>query len=167
MSFGNIFVVLSSVGDIELDASLNEDHRFQALITRNPVEDGSVYSDNVVTLPFELNMTARVSDASMVPLIPSENGKAIDAYEALVELQSNKELIEVVTGIRTYANMFVEEIRVPRESADGNSLRFELKLSELLIVGGETVSNRDRVEAGIRHTALPVSAGGTVQGVPI
>lgn len=165
MSFGNLFVVLSSVGDIELDVVLNEEHDFNTRVTRNPVEDGSEFSDNIVILPIILNMTARVSDASMIPLVPSFGSKSIDAYNALAELQSSKELIEVGTGIRTYVNMFIERITVPRQSTDGNSLRFEMTLAELLIAGDNAENNRDLIHEDVQYSALPSANAGTVQKV--
>jgi len=165
MSFGNLFVVLSSIGDIELDVVLNEEHDFNTRVTRNPVEDGSEYSDNVVILPVILNMTARVSDASMIPLVPSFGSKSIDAYNALVELQLNKELVLIGTGIRTFENMFIERITVPRQSTDGNSIRFEMTLAELLIAGSDAKNNRDLIAEDVIHTALPTVNAGTVQKV--
>ena len=167
MSFGNLFVVLSSIGDIEMDASLNEDHTFPAQITRNQVEDGSQYSDNIVILPIILNLTARVSDASMIPLVPNFGSKAIDAYNGLIELQSSRSLIEVVTGINVYQNMFLENITVPRASSDGNSLRFELRIAELLITGDNAETNRDLISEEVTNSALPVNSIGTVQAVPL
>ena len=167
MSFGNLFIVLASIGDIEMDASLNENHTFPAQVTRNPVEDGSQYADNIVLLPVTLSMTCRVSDASMIPLVPSFGSKAIDAYNALVELQASKEITDVVTGIRLYKNMFLENISVPRVSSDGNSIRFEIKLSELLIQGGESFTNRELISQDVASTALPISDSGTAQPVAI
>jgi len=167
MSFGNLFVVLSSIGDIELDAVLNEEHEFPARVTRNPVEDGSEFTDNIVVLPVRLSMTARVSDASMIPLLPTFGSKSIDAYNALAELQSNKELVEVGTGIRVYQNMYIESMTVPRTGADGSSLRFELTMSELLIVGSDAATNRELIAEDVLHTALPLDSIGTVQAVPL
>lgn len=167
MSFGNLFIDLPSIGTIEMDVSLNEEHVFPAQITRNPVENGSQYADNIIIEPITLSMTARVSDASMIPLVPTFGSKAIDAYTALIELQSSREIISVVTGINVYQNMFLEKITVPRQSADGNSLRFELVISELLIVGEDSVNNRDLITQDVQHTALPENDAGTVQKVAL
>lgn len=165
MSFGNLFVVLSKIADIELDVVLHDQHDLNTRVTRNPVEDGSEYADNIVLLPIILNMSARVSDASMIPLVPSFGSKSIDAYNALAELQSNKELVTVGTGIRTYENMYVERITVPRSSQDGNSLRFDMTISELLITGSDKPTNRELIHDDVKHTALPSANAGTVQKV--
>lgn len=165
MSFGNLFVILSKIGDIELDVVLNEQHDFSTRVTRNPVEDGVEYSDNIVLLPVTISMTARVSDASMIPLLPSFGSKSVDAYNALVEMQTSKILVDVSTGIRLYNNMFVERITVPRQSTDGNSLRFEMTLTELLIIGDKTETNRDKISKDVIHTAFPVNNAGTTQKV--
>jgi len=167
MSFGNLFVDLPKVGTIELDASINEEHDFDTRISTNPTEDGVEHADNIILLPVVLSMTARVSDASMIPLVPSFGSKSIDAYNALVELQTSKTLIDVTTGIRTYVNMFVKRIAVPRQSTDGNSLRFEMTFQELLIVGDNSENNRELIAADIIHTALPENNANVVQKVAL
>ncbi len=167
MSFGTLFVDLPKVGSIELDVSINEEHDFDTVISTNPTEDGVEHADNIILLPVILSMTARVSDASMVPLVPSFGSKSIDAYNALVEVQTNKRLVEVFTGIRTYENMFIKRITVPRSSADGNSLRFELSFQELLIIGDNSANNRELISSEIVHTALPVRNSGVTQKVAL
>ncbi len=167
MSFGTLFVDLPKVGSIELDVSINEEHDFDTVISTNPTEDGVEHADNVILLPVILSMTARVSDASMVPLVPSFGSKSIDAYNALVEVQTNKRLVQVFTGIRTYENMFIKRITVPRSSSDGNSLRFELSFHELLIIGDNSANNRELIASEIVHTALPVRNSGVTQKVAV
>ncbi len=167
MSFGNLFVDLPKIGTIELDVSLNEEHDFDTRVTTNPTEDGVDHADNIILLPFVLSMTARVSDASMIPLVPSFGSKSIDAYNALVEIQLSRELVNIFTGIREYKNMFVKRITVPRSSTDGNSLRFELTIQELLIIGDNSENNRELIAADVIHTALPVNNAGIAQKVAV
>lgn len=163
MSFGSPIAISSRIGTIFLDAVINEDHLFRSRVTENPIESGVSTTDNIIPLPFVLNMTARVSDASLIPLVPSFGSKAIDAFNSLVEMQTNSQLANVTTGVREYVNMAIEEIGVPRQSQDGNSLRFELLLREILIVGQETETNRELISEDVRHTFLAVDNKGTVQ----
>lgn len=60
--FGIPTVILSSVGGIEIDAVLNETHKFDTLVTENPIEDGSAITDHIVNLPFILEMQGRFTD---------------------------------------------------------------------------------------------------------
>lgn len=167
---GEPFIVRTKIFDIEMDASLNEDHRFDTIVTRNPVEDGSLYTDHVVLLPVVLELSCRVSDASLsyfTPAITGKEGRSSQAYFKLVELQRDREPFNVITGINVYENMLVESISVPRNSQDGYSLRFNMVLTELPIIGKSVNSNRDLIAKDVVHTALGVVNLGNVQKITI
>lgn len=169
-NFGEPFIVKTQIASIEMDASINEDHRLDTIVTRNPVEDGSVYSDNIVLLPIILELTCRVSDASLsyfTPAIPGKEGRATQAYYELVKLQNDKKPFRVITGIRDYENMVIENLSVPRSSKDGNSLRFNMILAEIPIVGQKANNNRELIAKEVRHTAPPIKNNGHVQLVPV
>lgn len=167
LGIGDPFVILTSIGGIEMDASLDEDHRFDSIVTRNPVEDGSQYSDHIVLLPVVLELTCRVSNTSLSYFTPAQSGRAVDAYSELVALKNTREPFQVVTGINVYENMILENISVPRTSKDGHSIRFNMVLAELPIVGAEVDSNRDLISESVRHTALGVVSLGPIQKVSI
>jgi len=170
LSFGEPFIVRTKIGDIEMDASLNEDHRLDTIVTRNPVEDGSFYSDHIVLLPVVLEVQCRVSDTSLSYFSPAETGKegrSNQAYYELVKLQNSRKPFQVVTGIRSYENMVIENLSVPRNSKDGHSLRFNMVLAELPIIGDNVKSNRDLFSKDVRHTAPGVVHLGPVQKILI
>ncbi len=167
---GEPFIVRTKIFDIEMDASLNEDHRFDTIVTRNPVENGSLYTDHVVLLPVILELSCRVSDASLsyfTPAISGKEGRSSQAYYKLVELQRDKEPFNVITGINTYENMLIESISVPRNAQDGYSLRFNMVLTEIPIIGADVDSNRDLISKDVIHTALGVVNLGNVQKITI
>lgn len=170
LNFGDPFIVRSKIGNIEMDASLNEDHRFDTIVTRNPVEDGSFYSDHIVLLPVVLELQCRVSDASLsyfTPAVSGKDGHSSQAYSELVHLQNSKEPCQVMTGIRVYENMVIENLSVPRSSRDGRSLRFNMILSELPIIGDNVKSNRELISKAVRHSAIGVVNLGPVQKILI
>lgn len=160
-------IIVAKIGAIEIDAVLNENHQFDADITENPVEDGTIFSDNVVLQPIRLEMTCRITDASPSLLLLRSAGTADDAYKSLVTLQRSRETFDVVTGINVYKNMMLQSLSIPREASDGKSLRFNAVLKEILIVGDEAETNRDRIANNVQHTALPVSAKGVVAKVAL
>ena len=167
---GDPFIVRTKLLDIEMDASLNEDHRFDTIVTRNPVEDGSLYTDHVVLLPITLELSCRVSDASLsyfTPAITGKEGRSSQAYYKLVELQRDREPFDVITGINVYENMLIESLSVPRSSKDGHSLKFNMVLTELPIIGDDVDSNRDLIAEDVIHTALGTVNLGSVQKVSI
>jgi len=160
-------VIVAKIGNVKVDAVLNELHRFDSTITENPVEDGTIYSDHVILHPVSYEMTGRVTDASLSLLDLRAAGTAADAFSALVTLQRTTERFTLVTGINVYENMILEGLSFPRRAEDGRSIRFDCVVREILVVGDEAATNRDRIAGDVQHSALPYSAKGVVAKVPV
>ena len=158
---------LAKIGHIVVDAVLNENHLYDSDITENPVEDGTVYSDNIVLLPVVLEMECRVSDATSSPARLNYPGRSNEAFKELVSLQRKREPISIVTGLNVYQNMLIKSVGFPRSSVDGNSIRFSLVARELLIVGEDSATNRDLIAGDVQHTALPIRNNGEVAKVAL
>jgi hypothetical protein len=165
-NFGIRAVVVTAIGAVAMDVSQYQTHKFPSRITEHPVEDGSVIADHVTLLPTVLEIDGRVSDAS-VALSDTISGKgtAQDAFRELVRLQRDREPFTVVTGLAVYQNMLIETLEVPRDSSDGQSIRFSMVIRELQIVGRTRVANRDVVADDVRHTALSPNLIGLVAKV--
>ncbi len=61
-NFGLPTAILTDVGGVEIDATISENHRYNSLVTQNPIEDGSIISDHIVNLPVILDMEGRLTD---------------------------------------------------------------------------------------------------------
>ncbi len=61
-TFGLPTAFLTDVGGVEVDAVISENHRYNSLVTANPIENGSIVSDHVVNLPIILEMEGRFTD---------------------------------------------------------------------------------------------------------
>lgn len=157
----------AKIGTVEFDVSLSEDHIFRANITENPVEDGSIFSDNVVLQPVILQFEGRICDASQYLLELRGPGSSADGFKALVALQRKRETFDVKTGIAVYKNMMFKELSVPRVSTDGRSIRFNAILQEILVVGEDAETNRDRIADDVKNTALGSSSKGVTNKVAV
>jgi len=167
MAFINNFTMITEIGDIEIDVTLDEEHRFDSMITENPVEDGTVTNDHVVLKPVVLNISGRVTDASLVILgVPKING-AKEAYGELVTLQLQRTPFIVSTGIKVYKNMLLESISFPRDGRDGKSIRFSAVLRELFIIGKNVTDNRTSIQEDVLHSAGKIIDRGVVSKVPV
>ncbi len=160
-------IITTKIGTIEIDASLAEDHKYSASLTENPVEDGTVFTDHIVLLPVVLEMEGRISDASQHTFDFRTGRKSIDAFQGLVALQKTKQLFNVITRLHVYKNMMFRELSVPREALDGRSVRFNATLQEILVVGDNVETNRDRIADEVKNTALPSVSKGIVDKVPV
>lgn len=155
-------IILASIGDVIIDVVLSELHDYSADLTQNPVEDGTVFTDHVVLKPVILEMECRISDATQTAFSFRGPGTASDAFKALVELQKRRETFSVVTGLNVYQNMMFANLSIPRESLDGRSIRFDVVLQEILIVGDDAETNRARIADDVKYTALPSGSNGIV-----
>lgn len=63
-----------------------------------------------------------------------------NAYDKIIELWRSRRPITVVTGLKTYNNMLVKKVSMPRESKNGNSLVFNVTLHQVKIVQSKTVA---------------------------
>lgn len=165
MSFGNPFIVLSQIADIEIDAVLQQEERFDMQVTRNPVEDGTLYTDHMVIIPTVLQIEGRISDTSLSYLVPAKPGRADEAFKSLVALQVQKKPFTVVLGNAVYKNMAFQSLSKPRTAEDGKSIRFHAVLTELYIVGDDSQNNRDLIADDVKHTALTEDNAGFIQKV--
>lgn len=125
-----------SIDDITLDAVVSENHTSALQVTEHPVEAGANISDHarqmpdVVTLDIALSNTTKLGEHTP--------GRAIDIYEKLRLLQTNAELVTVVTTLRVYENMILENLSVPRTVKDAGGLRCTASLRQVRVVQNKT-----------------------------
>lgn len=183
--------LLSRVGVVSVDAVLTELHRFENLVTRHPIEDGSPVTDHIVNQPVTLEMEGRITDtplslleslgsgasgligsqlgvnqavlaAGTAAIGASLPGRAKLAYQELVALFVSRETFTVISGINEYENMAFETLEFPRAAQDGRSLRFRATLKELIIVGVDRQSNAEIVAEEVQNTSVETNNRGTV-----
>lgn len=188
--YGLPTIILSRVGVVQIDAVLNETHRFDNLVTEHPVEDGSPRTDHIVNRPVHLEMEGRITDTptaiSLLTGAAGLLGEALEvspevaaglstltlagatlpgraklAYQELVALYVSRETFKVITGLAEYENMTFEKLLFPRQRQDGRSIRFRATLKELIVVGVEAQTNAERVASEVENTALEPDNLGT------
>lgn len=121
----------SSVGGIFLDATLTEDHQYNARATSYPIETGGDITDHIINEPETLNITGIVTDTPL-SLLSSFN-RSVDAFNRLINIYQNKQLITVVTGIKVYTNMCITSLQVPRNVQTGQSLTFVIEMQKIFL----------------------------------
>lgn len=134
---------------IPLDASLEESHLHQALVTSNPVEEGSDVTDHVSINPVTLTMTGFVTDSpvkflqGVQQLLSSTSGSgsiSSSAHDDLRFLFNSKTPFTVVTGLDTYENMVFRRLNFPRNAQTGETLRFEAELVQVTFASFQTAA---------------------------
>lgn len=113
-------------------------------ITSNPVEDGSVITDNIVKLPIEITYEGLISEASISNSILNGLTRFIpvgsdfdrlslaEAFKVLEDLRENatEVIIEVPYG-RIYRGMYVEALEINDDATTSTTLSFSIQFKEI------------------------------------
>lgn len=178
----NVLQEIGMYGGIVLDCTLSEDHTYQADVTENPIEDGSVVADHVNLKPIKLKIDGLVSDSPLgFALIGSAQNavsrfqslfgtqsRAKDAFDQIVKLWKNRIPFTVITNLKRYENMVISNAQFPFTSETGHGLDLKLELTQVSIVkskliagsGGGLFSGITNLGSQVTST---VEAGSTVQ----
>lgn len=121
----------SNIGGVVLDATLTEDHQYNARVTNYPVENGRIISDHIINEPETVQITGIVTDTPLAIL--SSFNRSINAFNRLIQIHNNRERVTVVTGIKVYTNMVMTTLQVPRNVQTGQSLTFVIDLQKIYL----------------------------------
>jgi hypothetical protein len=141
------------IGGVQVDVSLRETHSSTKTISDSPVEVGSDISDHVKKSPDEVSIDGVLSDlpSSLISLAEQEisGNTAEKRYAELLDLVSNADSFELVTGLRVYSNMVFTAFSVDRDNSSGGVIRFKATMREIEFAQSETVEVQpNEVDAG-------------------
>ena len=131
-----------------IDAALRETHSREAEISDYPVEEGADVTDNVRARPKSVEIEGIVSDTpigAMATLRGGATGSAspdgellfLPSDEALAKLEAifaARAPVTVETSAKTYENMVLVSLEVPRDISTGEALRFTASFREIILV---------------------------------
>jgi len=156
-TFGN------ALGNIELDAVLEEAHDYRAEATLNPVEEGSPVTDHIIEQPDTLKIRGFVSET---PLVASESVRGAKntpwaesltqpVFDLLRSLIKARETVTVYTKYRIYSDMVLTDLNIPRSAATGDALEFTAEFLHIRKVATQSVN----VPPGISSTKSKKTGG--------
>lgn len=177
-----------SVGAVELDLILSENHSKEAEVTENPLQDGRAVSDGIYLRLREGTLTGLVSNHSLkhteqlseqtseaimdlADAKPLKN-RAAETWEELKATMDRRELVTIVTALEVYENVAITRISAPRDGDSGDAQEFEISFKQV-----ETVKLREeQVSAQVqpkdmdsdinRSSAVNMNNGQQVAGQP-
>lgn len=133
--------------DIDILDAIGIDEK--TTLTNNPIEGGKFNTDNARDEPTEITINGRISafsirNFSITRLSSLAVGKGLnrlkDAHDELYAIKAAKEPISLVTKYRTYDNMFLSGLNMPRDAGDGEEFRFTVTFSEVRFAESQLVS---------------------------
>lgn len=87
-----------------------------------------------------VGVVAAAAGASLYSAIAGAQTPSQSAYENILNLQNSKEPFDVITSLRTYEDMWIKDLKVNRDAANGNVLAIRLSLVQLIIVEPQTTN---------------------------
>lgn len=148
-------------GAVQLDASIEEQHNVSNAITQFPIEEGVDITDHVRKQPDRVTIRGIVTDhpiygvqglgqGAITPTL--QTGRSLDAYQKVLTMVEEAQLISVVTSLRQYANMIIEAFEVPRDSKRGYAVEMTLQLRELKTASVASTAGTNNL--GTQNTTL-------------
>lgn len=177
-----IGAVRAGIGVIELDCTLSAAHSSKVDATKHPVERGAKITDHLRPEPDVVTIDGLVSDT---PVSRTQQTRAVQAVggtltssatssslsgtpgyakEALAKLLAIKDggiLVTLATELRTYTDMAITSLQIPRDATIGESLRFTAVFEKIVIVENKVTQLRPATDP--RANKL-VKRGRTVLG---
>lgn len=165
------------IGEIELDVIVNETTQSSATITSNPVENGADVNDHIIINPMTFSMSGIVSDTK-VNIIGGEIGisqlssgdtftkndtPSKEAWEELLELQASRIPFTLITNLKDYDNVVIENLAVTQNKDSSNALNFTANMKEIIFVGSEVLTVEQFDTQDTADKALPSTDGGLKQ----
>lgn len=126
-----------SIGGITLDVTISENHEDTTDITEHPVEKGAAITDHAYPNPATVTIEAGQSDSGGAS---AGDRRSVEAYEALLKLQAEREPFDLVTGKRVYSNMLVKSLAVTTDAQTEHVLLVKAELQEIIIATVQAVS---------------------------
>lgn len=137
---------LTSIGSLTIDCSVSESHQKRVEVTTHPVEDGSDPADHARVLPDVLVIQGIVTDTPHTeeraqqidqdqglvegPLA-ERAGISLAAFNRLQQFADDRALLTIVTAARTYTDMLLEQLDVPKDATTGDALRFSATFKQV------------------------------------
>lgn len=155
-----------SIGVMVPDVVISEKHSDSLEITEHPVEIGAAVNDHAYKRASDVTMECGfagggslldVFDTSAYGLsTPFNSMSPKDVYKTLLETQERRELIDVVTGKRTYSNMLIRAIEVTTDRTSENVLMCTITLREVILSSTTpvTVADKKNMQMGVSTAAV-------------
>jgi hypothetical protein len=138
------YVNASVVEILTLDAVLSHQINYIGSVTEHPIEDGSTISDHVKLDPVEISLTGFVTNTPVSLLSggflqPYDPTRSRIAYEALVEVWKNKELVQIIDKLDLFENMVMTGLQIPRDGTNFHAFQFTANFKHLAKIGTQSV----------------------------
>ena len=133
----------AAIGEIILDVAISETHTLQAKATEHPVESGCSIIDHIQILPDSIQMEGIISNTPTAflgtPFFNTDH-YAHEAFEQLEALMKSGQPIQIVTSLKTYKDMALENLTVHRSATKSEALCFSCSAKQIRMVESRIIN---------------------------
>lgn len=126
-----------SLNGFVADAVVEEVGNDRAEITDHPVEQGSPISDNMYSLPAELDLVYAWGISGRANTQANPNFLR-EIYASILALQQQQQVVTIYTGKRAYQNMVLRSIAQTTDAHTENALMLRIGCRQVIIVSTQT-----------------------------
>lgn len=133
----------AAIGAIILDVAISETHTLQAKATEHPVESGCNLIDHIQMLPDSIQLEGIISNTPVVllgtPLF--KTGHYTDeAFKQLEDLIKSGQPVQIVTSLKTYRDMALENLTIHKTAAHSDALCFSCSAKQIRMVESKIIN---------------------------
>lgn len=140
------------IGELLVDAFVNESHSFSAELSEHSVESGEAIVDHVRNMPLSLNLNGIISNTPMSLIgltvynsaqrfLKKDSNNFVElALKKIEDIFAKREPITIATSLKTYSNMVLESLTVERGGGFNGSLSFNCTAKQIQIANQELIS---------------------------
>ncbi|TXH35307.1 MAG: hypothetical protein E6Q98_16070 [Rhodospirillaceae bacterium] len=125
------------LGPLIAQVTIEESHHDELFITQHPVEAGAEITDHAVRRPAELILELGWSNSSEDAA--ADQNFVRNVYQALLDVQVSRQLIEIITGKRNYKNMLVASTSTVTNRKTEYTLLARVRCREVILARTQTV----------------------------
>lgn len=134
-----------------IDATVAESHEFSSEVTEHPVENGADIADNVRAQPLRVVLDCIVSDTPIGVVADARTSDELpssQAYDLLLDIRDAREPVSIETSLRTFDNMMLESLSIPRSPGNGHALRFTASFVQVTLITNARTTVRTSAPRG-------------------
>lgn len=129
------------IGPIRLDASILEEHELEFLITREPIENQTSYTDHILELPQPITIQGVITNHTDTLIPTLSNTRHTQGWRRLLELGRRRLPFTVVTSLARYRNTVIRKVNTTRDKRTSNALIVTIECETIQLALVDEVAN--------------------------
>ncbi|MEI6806055.1 MAG: phage baseplate protein [Myxococcaceae bacterium] len=133
----------AAIGQVILDVAISETHTLQTRATEHPVESGCNMIDHIQILPDSIQLDGIISNtptAFLGTTFFDSGNYADEAFRQLEELMKSGQPVQIVTSLKTYRDMALENLTIKRTAANSDALCFSCSAKQIRMVESKIIN---------------------------